>query len=71
MRDRFWYHSLLKGAVLHGLYIEREWKDSLPELGLTTAIGAASPLTVWGRKVFRPTSAPSRFPTFDISYRSF
>lgn len=41
--DRFWYHRLLVGAVKQGLDIEARNKNQLPELGLTTAIGKASP----------------------------
>lgn len=42
--DRFWYHRLLRGAVTQGLYVERRLRDVLPEIGLTGAIGASSPL---------------------------
>lgn len=41
--DKFWYHKLLKGAVKQGLYIENLYRNELPELGLTNAIGASSP----------------------------
>jgi hypothetical protein len=45
--DRHWYHRLLLGAVKHGQSIE----DRAPsELGLTKAIGDASPVKVWWRK---------------------
>lgn len=43
LMDRRWYHRLLRGAVNHGLFIEGRVKDTWPELGLTTAIGEASP----------------------------
>jgi phosphoglycolate phosphatase-like HAD superfamily hydrolase len=42
--DRFWYHRLLLGAVKQGQYIERRFRDVLPEIGLTGAIGASSPI---------------------------
>lgn len=42
--DRYWYHRLLVGSVNQGLYIERKYRDVLPELSLTDAIGAASPI---------------------------
>lgn len=42
--DRHWYHRLLLGAVLHGLEIERKYKRELPELSLSDAIGAQSPV---------------------------
>jgi hypothetical protein len=41
--DRHWYHRLLVGAVAHGLLIERDYKERLPELALSEAIGNASP----------------------------
>jgi hypothetical protein len=43
LMDRHWYHKLLIGAVNHGLYIERRYHEQIPELGLATAIGTASP----------------------------
>jgi hypothetical protein len=41
--DRFWYHRLLKGSVEHAKMIEKKYKDVLPELSLSDAIGVASP----------------------------
>ena len=41
--DRYWYHRLLVGAVKHGLSIETKYKQALPELSLTDAIGDESP----------------------------
>src|SRR5947207_3204845 len=41
--DRHWYHKLLIGAVNHGLFIERRYREHIPELGLANAIGPASP----------------------------
>lgn len=41
--DASWYHRLLKGAVTHGIALERELQRTLPAAGLTIAIGAASP----------------------------
>ncbi len=41
--DKFWYHRLLKGAVKHGIMIEKQWIKYLPEIKLTQAIGEASP----------------------------
>jgi len=43
LMDRHWYHNLLIGAVNHGLFIEKRYREQIPELGLATAIGAASP----------------------------
>jgi hypothetical protein len=42
--DKHWYHRLLLGSVEHGLLIE---KNAPPELGLTAAIGAKSPATLF------------------------
>ena len=42
--DRHWYHRLLIGAVRHGVSIE---DNAPPQLALTKAIGAASPVTLW------------------------
>lgn len=42
--DRYWYHRLLIGSVNQGLMIEKAQRFSMPELGLTRAIGDASPV---------------------------
>src|SRR3954462_473616 len=49
--DRFWYHRLRKGAVDHAQKIEKTLETELPEIGLTSSIGAASPITVGGKKL--------------------
>jgi hypothetical protein len=41
--DRYWYHRLLIGAVKHAIVIEGKYKDEIPELALTDAIGRESP----------------------------
>lgn len=41
--DRYWYHRLLVGTVNHAIAIEQKYKDSIPELSLSEAIGKASP----------------------------
>ncbi len=46
--DAAWYHKLLLGAVLHGVWIERRVRSVLPELSLAKAIGDASPINVCG-----------------------
>jgi hypothetical protein len=50
--DHYWYFPLLKGAVAHGLAIEKAVSEKLPAIKLTTAIGDASPivLPVWTHK---------------------
>ena len=41
--DRYWYHRLLVGSVKHAIVIEKKYKDVLPELSLSDAIGMESP----------------------------
>lgn len=41
--DRYWYHRLLVGSVKHAIDIEKRYKDIMPELSLSDAIGAESP----------------------------
>jgi hypothetical protein len=41
--DRYWYHRLLVGSVNHAIAIEKKYKDDMPELSLSDAIGAISP----------------------------
>lgn len=47
LADRFWYHPLLKGAVAQGVYIEKELKDVLPAIQLTSEIGKSSPVKLF------------------------
>ena len=44
LMDLHWYHRLLRGAVKHGIQVERALQGRLPEVGLTQAIDAASPV---------------------------
>ncbi len=53
--DRFWYHRLLYGAVKQGCEIEQRARLVLPELGLTDAIGRASPIRVLRWDLRSPT----------------
>jgi hypothetical protein len=41
--DRYWYHRLLVGSVKHAIIIEQKYKNEMPELSLSEAIGAESP----------------------------
>lgn len=41
--DRHWYHRLLLGSVKHAIIIENKYKNEMPELSLSEAIGAESP----------------------------
>ena len=52
--DRFWYHRLLYGAVAQGKLIEDRWKDTIPEISLTEAIGRYSPLKFFRWKIHCP-----------------
>ena len=36
--DRYWYHELLRGAVLHGRNIEEKLKEAYPEIMLSNTI---------------------------------
>lgn len=50
--DRWWYHSLLRAAVQHGMSVEEKLEVEVPTaFGLTTAISKASPFTIRGEKV--------------------
>lgn len=40
--DRYWYHVLLKGAVMHSAKIEKRYAASIPGIGLGTTISEAS-----------------------------
>lgn len=44
LMDLHWYHRLLRGAVRHGETVEAALQHRLPEVGLTKAIDAASPI---------------------------
>jgi hypothetical protein len=46
LMDELWYHRLLVGAVKNGLEIEESLTPYVLGIGLTRAIGEASPLTV-------------------------
>lgn len=51
MMDVLWYHRLLIGAVHQAGFIERRFARYLPEMGLTEAIGRASPFKLWRWRV--------------------
>lgn len=51
MMDVLWYHRLLIGAVSQARFIERRFAQYLPEMGLTEAIGEASPFRLWKWRV--------------------
>ena len=42
--DRYWYHRLLVGSVMQGLFIENKYRFQIPEIRLTDSIGASSPI---------------------------
>jgi FMN phosphatase YigB (HAD superfamily) len=42
LMDRYWYHILLKGSVMHAGKIEDRYKDEIPEIGLGRTISAES-----------------------------
>jgi hypothetical protein len=47
--DRYWYHRLLIGAVLHAGAIEKKYESELPELGLGVKISERSPIELNSR----------------------
>jgi hypothetical protein len=47
--DRYWYHRLLIGAVLHAGAIEKKYESELPELGLGAKISERSPVELTSR----------------------
>jgi hypothetical protein len=49
--DRYWYHRLLVGSVKHAIGIEKKYRDEIPELSLSDAIGKESPYKPSGRLV--------------------
>ena len=55
LMDRHWYHRLLIGSVRHGIAIENRHSNALPELGLATAIGAASPSQIISWRIHSST----------------
>ncbi|REL34683.1 hypothetical protein [Thalassotalea euphylliae] len=56
--DVYWYHPLLKGAVLKGIAIEKEIQKDLPEIGLTQAIGESSSIKfLWWKELRSTTKA--------------
>jgi hypothetical protein len=46
--DRFWYHQLLKGAVVHAQNIENRLQQKIPGIGLSLAISEASQVRLFG-----------------------
>ena len=49
--DKYWYHKLLIGAVNQGSFVENQNSGILPEMGLTRAIGEASPHVIGNKKI--------------------
>jgi hypothetical protein len=44
--DRYWYHRLLMGSILHGGIIEKKYEIEIPELGLGSKISEQSPVVL-------------------------
>ena len=44
--DRYWYHRLLMGSILHGGSIEKKYESEIPELGLGSKISEQSPVVL-------------------------
>lgn len=45
--DKYWYHKLLKGAVVHAVHMEGAIKADIPEIILTSTIGDYSPMKIF------------------------
>lgn len=67
--DLFWYHRLLKGAVIQGIAVEKSiTDDGFPEVNLSTAIGNSSKMQV---KYFnKPFDSNRKIKYFYISIAS-
>ncbi|GAK85889.1 hypothetical protein JCM19238_3479 [Vibrio ponticus] len=59
--DVYWYHPLLKGAVLKGIEIEEQLKQDLPNIDLTQKIGSESAVSILGFKNVRSTTKAKIF----------
>jgi len=59
--DAFWYHPLLKGAVIRGTAMENEIKNDLPEIYLTQEISNSSPINFLGLKALRSSAKANVF----------
>jgi hypothetical protein len=59
--DVYWYHPLLKGAVLKGIDIENEIKTHLPNVDLTQKIGEQSAVDIFCFKEVRSTTKAKFF----------
>lgn len=79
--DRYWYHRLLVGSVKHAIEIENNYKDDIPELSLSAAIGRESPynpgivlrlvaLIVVGDRKFKETGQLHSDGKIEIFYKS-
>ena len=59
--DVYWYHPLLKGAVVKGIELEKYIEPHLPKMGLTSAIGEASSIKFLFWKELRSTTKAKIF----------
>ncbi|EKO3500162.1 hypothetical protein K6U20_17565 [Vibrio fluvialis] len=59
--DVYWYHPLLKGAVLKGIEMEKQIKTQLPNINLTGKIGEESAVSILGFKNVRSTTKAKIF----------
>ena len=59
--DVYWYHPLLKGAVLKGIEMEKQIKAQLPNINLTGKIGEESAVSILGFKNVRSTTKAKIF----------
>lgn len=59
--DVYWYHPLLKGAVLKGVEMEEQLKEQLPNINLTQRIGDESAVSLFGFSNVRSTTKAKTF----------
>jgi hypothetical protein len=59
--DVYWYHPLLKGAVLKGIEMEEQIKSQLPNINLTGKIGEESAVSILKFKDVRSTTKAKIF----------
>lgn len=46
--DKYWYHKLLKGSVMHAVFIEKSLEEQYPAITLSSTIGKYSPIKILG-----------------------
>lgn len=47
--DKYWYHKLLIGSVVHAMNIENQYKSTFKQMGLSNEIKNYSPVKIMGQ----------------------